>query len=96
MNILIVNTGIIPVTFYGGTERVIWYLGKELVKMGHEVTYLVRKGSFCDFASVIYLDNKKAIAEQIPDNTDIVHFNFLPADIERVSTPVFIFLIRSL
>ena len=35
MNILIVDcTGIIPARKYGGTERVIWYLGKELSKLG--------------------------------------------------------------
>ncbi|MFT7377318.1 MAG: hypothetical protein ACI88Z_001146, partial [Sphingobacteriales bacterium] len=28
MRILIVNTGTIPVNLYGGTERVIWGLGK--------------------------------------------------------------------
>jgi hypothetical protein len=31
MNILIVENSIIPVRLYGGTERVVWDLGKELV-----------------------------------------------------------------
>ena len=56
MRILLVNTGLIPVQLYGGTQRVVWGLGKELVKLGHEVTYLVKKGSYSDFASVIYID----------------------------------------
>ena len=78
MNILIVNAGIIPVTNYGGTERVIWYLGKELAKMGHTITYLVNEGSHCDFAKVLVLDVKKDLDAQIPAETDLVHFNFQP------------------
>jgi glycosyltransferase involved in cell wall biosynthesis len=75
LNILIINDSRIPVTKYGGTERVIWCLGKELVKMGHKVSYLVREGSYCDFASVLFIDPSKKISEQIPDHIDIVHFN---------------------
>ena len=80
MNILIVHQGIIPVTNYGGTERVIWYLGKELSKLGHSVSYLVNKGSYCDFAKVLFYDSAKSISSQIPDKTDVVHFNFQPAE----------------
>ena len=43
----------IPVYAYGGTERVIWDLAKQLVNFGHQVTFLVPKGSYCDFAKVI-------------------------------------------
>lgn len=75
MNILIVYNGMIPATLYGGTERVIWYLGQELVKLGHQVTFLVTQGSSCPFAKVIYRDPSKPISNQIPENTDVVHFN---------------------
>lgn len=78
MHILIVNTGKIPVTNYGGTERVIWYLGKALVSMGHQVTYLVEEGSHCDFASVLFLNPAKRLAEQVPESVDLVHFQFSP------------------
>jgi glycosyltransferase involved in cell wall biosynthesis len=87
MHILIVNPSVIPVTAYGGTERVIWYLGKMLAALGHTVTYLVRAGSSCPFGSVITIDDTKSIAEQIPANVDLVHFNFLPPDIDRVTKP---------
>ena len=90
MRILIVNTGVIPVTLYGGTDRVIWGLGKELTLMGHSVTYLVGKGSKCNFASVLHIDESKTIIEQIPKNFDIVHFNFRPKDIEELSIPYII------
>lgn len=76
MNILIVNPSKIPALLYGGTERVIWYLGKELSKMGHKVSYLVAADSKCDFADVLTLNPDKPLNSQIPEDTDIVHFNF--------------------
>lgn len=79
MKILIAYQGIIPVTNYGGTERVIWYLGKELSKLGHAVTFLVNKGSHCDFAKVIFLDPTQRLTDQIPEEVDIIHFNFFPS-----------------
>lgn len=81
MKILIANTSQIPVHLYGGTERVIWWLGKALVGMGHQVSYLVRPGSSCPFAEVLPLDEKKPIAQQIPDDCDVAHLHF-PVDEE--------------
>lgn len=78
MHILIVNPSQIPAATYGGTERVIWYLGKELVGLGHKVTYLVNKGSYCNFADVLFLDPAKPVSEQIPEHIDVVHFNMAP------------------
>ena len=74
MNILIEHNGVIPALKYGGTERAIWYLGKELTKMGHHVTYLVNKGSSCDFAPIIFYDKEKTLRKQIPPSIDIIHF----------------------
>ena len=76
MHILIVNNTSIPVKQYGGTERVIWWLGKQLVKMGHQVSYLVGSGSYCDFATnVDVLDYTIPFNQQIPDGVDVVHLN---------------------
>lgn len=55
MNILIVNNTPIPATKYDGTERIIWWLGRELNRLGHTITYLVGKGSSCPFAKVLIL-----------------------------------------
>jgi len=87
MRILIVNTGVIPVFAYGGTERVIWGLGKELVKRGHKVTYLVNKGSYCDFAEVIHIDDSRSIIEQVNGDYDVIHFNFRPNSLESLKIP---------
>ncbi len=90
MNILLVYPDTIPVKYYGGTERVIWHLGKELDKLGHKVTYLVKKGSWCNFASVIPIDRSKDIIDQIPEKTDVVHFHFYPANLQRIKKPYII------
>ncbi len=90
MKILIVNNGIVPVHLYGGTERVIWGLGKELVQLGHEVDFLVKQGSYADFAKVIHIDESKSMVEQIKNEYDVVHFNFRPTAIEKLRLPYII------
>lgn len=81
MKILLVNNTKIPVHLYGGTERVIWWLGKALVGMGHDVTYLVKAGSSCPFAKVLVINDKKPLAEQIPDDCDVVHLHFETSEV---------------
>jgi glycosyltransferase involved in cell wall biosynthesis len=75
MHVLIVNNTIIPALKYGGTERVIWWLGKELVKRGHKVTYMVAKGSNCPFANVLELNTDKPFNELVPADVDVIHLN---------------------
>jgi glycosyltransferase involved in cell wall biosynthesis len=77
MNILIVHNSRIPANIYDSTERVIDWLGKTLISLGHTVTFLVKKGSECGFANVVFWDETKDINEQIPDYIDIVHFHDL-------------------
>lgn len=78
MHILIASRTVIPVTAYGGTERVIWDLGRALVDRGHQVTYLVEQGSSCDFAPVIIFNDRVDLRQQIPANVDLAHFHYLP------------------
>lgn len=86
MKIVIVNRASVPVFAYGGTERVIWDLAKGLVELGHEVIFLVPKGSQCEFAQVLVLDDKKSLEEQIPVDADLVHFQF-QADFSKLNKP---------
>ena len=88
MKILIVLPSVIPAYKYGGTERVIWYLGKELIGLGHQVTYLVNEGSTCDFAPVLILDHAKKMEDQIPADIDLVHFHYVNP--EKISKPYII------
>ncbi|MDR0792216.1 MAG: hypothetical protein LBE82_02825 [Chitinophagaceae bacterium] len=85
MKILIVTDTKIPALKYGGTERVIWSLGKALHLMGHDIHYLVAKGSECPFATVHEINPALSINEQIPENIDVVHLNFQPK--ERITKP---------
>ena len=78
MNIVIIHNSKIPAEEYGGIERVIWYLGAELAKMGHKITFLVKPGSECTFANLKILNPSISINKQIPVNTDFVHFHFNP------------------
>jgi glycosyltransferase involved in cell wall biosynthesis len=73
LHILLVSNGKIPTPKYGGISRVIWHLGKELTQMGHRVSYLLDKGSYCDFAKVIPKDPRLPLSKQIPGDVDLIH-----------------------
>jgi glycosyltransferase involved in cell wall biosynthesis len=74
MNILLsIPDSKLPVQNYGGTQRVVWYLAKELHEMGHRVTLLAAPGSECSFADVVCYKQGVPIIEQIPQGTDIIH-----------------------
>lgn len=87
LHILLVNKAPIPVFAYGGTERVIWDLGRALTQQGHKVSYLVPAGSSCPFADVICIDPERSLEEQIPDTVDLVHFQFKPEFPDRIGKP---------
>jgi len=78
MHICIVNNSVIPALKYGGTERVIWWLGKMLVKMGHKVSYLVSKGSSCPFADVYEWNPALPFNSQVPPFVDVLHLSAAP------------------
>jgi glycosyltransferase involved in cell wall biosynthesis len=75
MHVLIVHSATIPVETYGDSERIIWWLGKELVKRGCKVTYLVKKQSSCPFADVLVWNEKLPLDRQIPNDIDLVHMH---------------------
>lgn len=80
MHIVIAHHTRLPVFTYGGTERIMWWLGKVLVNEGHRVTYLINQGSQCPFAEVKPINNKKPLNDQIPESADLVHFFFQPRE----------------
>ncbi len=82
MHILIISIeSKLPVTNYGGTERIVWCLAKELTKMGHKVSLLIAKGSTCDFAKVIAFDENLSINEQIPNDIDLIHTHTVTSEL---------------
>ncbi len=90
MKILIASKNRIPVVAYGGTERVIWDLGRELVALGHEVAYLVKPGSRCDFGQVLNYDKRQPFLPQVLEavrhsQAQVVHFQSNPFDSQEQS-----------
>src|SRR5690606_37777125 len=78
MKILLQTPTAIPPEKYGGTNRVVWSLGEELVKQGHDVTFLAPVGSTSAFAPVVYLTKDIPLQQQIPDGDDLIHLNQEP------------------
>ncbi|MBQ9417898.1 MAG: glycosyltransferase [Bacteroidales bacterium] len=75
MHIVIYKNAQLPALRYGGTERVIWSLGKALTRMGHRVTLLCAEGSASPFAEVKIYDPTQPFANQLPSDADLVHFH---------------------
>ncbi|MFD2522972.1 glycosyltransferase [Emticicia soli] len=73
MHILIVSNSVLPVSNYGGIERILWWMGRELHQLGHKVTFLAPAGTSNAFARVIPLNTNQPIELQIPNDVDIVH-----------------------
>jgi hypothetical protein len=81
MNILLAIPKILSVIRYGGTERIVWWLGKELSASGHKVYFLVKPGSFSEFATIIPYRNDVPFNRQVPADVDVVHLHYEPDEI---------------
>jgi len=77
----------LPAIKYGGTSRVVWWLGKALVELGHRVTFLALPGSQCDFACVIERPTGDDWANRIPDDIDLVHIHSDPDEHPELPVP---------
>ena len=81
MHVVLICKGRLPVELYGGTERVVWWLGKELARLGHKVTLVADAGSSCPFADVLTLHGDRPVAEQLPASADVVHYHYRPDEV---------------
>jgi glycosyltransferase involved in cell wall biosynthesis len=90
VKIVIVEKSVLPVSLYGGTQRVVWYLGYELSKMGHDVSFLIGAGSECEFAEVIEINPEVPIVDQVHKDADVVHFFHIPPKLEELNVPYMI------
>lgn len=79
MHIALLVNARIPVPGYGGTERVVTWLGRALLEQGHKVSLIASPGSSLPGAMVIEA-NHRALQEQdfdvtplLPPGVDIVH-----------------------
>lgn len=87
MKILLVHKGILPAPLYGGTERVVWYLGQALISMGHDVTFLCAPGSKIPFGKMKAYDFHSPIDQQIGGDFDILHFHQTPDQGREINKP---------
>lgn len=87
MKIALVHNAILPVHKYGGTERVIWDLAKELHRRGHEVTFVVKKASQIGFGTKIAIEDIRNINKDLPKDIDIVHFHSEISGMEHLEKP---------
>jgi glycosyltransferase involved in cell wall biosynthesis len=74
MKIVFEHNGILPVLKYGGTERIIYWLMKELVKLGHQVTLIGSAESQVQSIGVKLIPRiDHEWTKLIPKDTDLVH-----------------------
>lgn len=73
MDVVIFCKSKIPVKKYGGTERVVYWLGEELANQGHKVSFLTHPESSSNFAKIIPYNENEPLANQIPECTDVFH-----------------------
>ncbi len=87
MKIAFKHSSVVPVKTYGGTERVLYWLMKELVKMGHQVFLLGPDGCKVDDIGVTHLPYDTKIEN---GKFDVVHFFEpaveLPKDVPAITT----------
>ena len=76
MKILFVHNAVLPVSKYGGRERALWWLARELNKRGHQISLLTPKGTVCPFARVLEFDTNRSTDSQIPEDVDLVHIHY--------------------
>jgi glycosyltransferase involved in cell wall biosynthesis len=84
MHVTLYKPGRIPIPpkLYGGSERVIYWLGKALLALGHRVTLIANAESHVPGAELRTAaaeeKNPRAWLNLIPASTDIVHFHEQP------------------
>lgn len=87
MNIQFITNSHIPASTYGGKERALWSLMRELNRRGHKVKLIAPEGSFCPFAEVSYpVPGLTSKDQPVAVDADLVHFDF-PLSEEYVQKP---------
>lgn len=73
MHIVLTHPAVIPPLKYGGTERIVYWLGKALLQRGHRVTLISARGSRLDGATIIPIGKGDSWEKRVPDDADILH-----------------------
>ena len=86
MHVAIVSHHRLPVTGYGGTERVVVALVRGLAQLGHRVTLIAPPGTRVPEAAVVEIaakllrDRSANFINAVPADADVVHVHFPIAD----------------
>jgi glycosyltransferase involved in cell wall biosynthesis len=75
MHICLVSEARIPVKNYGGTERIVQWLAKELVRMGHQVSLVAQPSSSLPGVTCFPARNAHQALLAVPQDADFVHFH---------------------
>lgn len=93
MKIVIQHHVALPVHGYGGTERIVYWHMKELVRLGHTVYFIGPSASKVkDFGAIHIKDDTNNLSEWvklIPSDADIIHLNYnykVPGTIPTINT----------
>jgi len=80
MKIVFEHSGVLPVIRYGGTERIIFWLMKELVHLGHSVTLIGHPKSDVENLGIklIPKNDNSDWRKLIPKDTDLIHLFYTP------------------
>jgi glycosyltransferase involved in cell wall biosynthesis len=74
MHIVLSHDALIPPPKYGGTERIIYWLAKALIQLGHRVTLIAKPGSFIEGATML------PSGSEIPKDADVTHLWSTPSN----------------
>lgn len=89
MHVGLVSNFRLPVTRYGGTERVVVWLARGLVALGHEVTVAAARGTRLPGLRVVELDVHPKqppppdLERLLPADVDVIHFHTVAAHAPR-------------
>jgi glycosyltransferase involved in cell wall biosynthesis len=70
----------VPVTLYGGSQRVIYWQAKAQAELGHDVTLLAPPGSSCPGVRVIEVPRGAAYSNYLPSGIDVAHLYGVSAE----------------
>jgi len=73
LRIALVCENRLPVERYGGTERVVEWLARALLRLGHAVTLIAPPGSHIDGARSVAATSAEEAAARVPGDVDLVH-----------------------
>jgi glycosyltransferase involved in cell wall biosynthesis len=82
MHVVLYHDALIPPPKYGGTERIVYWLARALVTLGHRVTLIARPGSRVEGVETIELSSSPGAPHWetlIPGNADVIHLWGTPA-----------------